>query len=74
MNRSRAVSPVALTMLALGLAANGRTFAAGLAASAAFLYHPPTALPFWLLFIAAGLSTRDFRSLAPACVRRGSAG
>ena len=38
-------------MCAAGLAAHRRLLGAGIAAGAAFLYHPPTALPFWLLFV-----------------------
>jgi hypothetical protein len=41
---------VPLLMCAMGLAAQRRHLAAGVAASAAFLYHPPTALPFWGLY------------------------
>ncbi len=38
---------VPLLICAIGLAAHRRYLAAGIAASVAFLYHPPTALPFW---------------------------
>ena len=38
---------VPLLLCALGLAAHRRYLAAGVAAAVAFLYHPPTALPFW---------------------------
>jgi hypothetical protein len=38
---------VPLLLCAIGLAAHRRYLAAGLAAAAAFLFHPPTALPFW---------------------------
>jgi hypothetical protein len=38
---------VPLLLCAIGLAAHRRHLAAGAAAAAAFLYHPPTALPFW---------------------------
>jgi hypothetical protein len=38
---------VPLLVCALGLAAHRRYLAAGTAAAIAFLYHPPTALPFW---------------------------
>ncbi|MBZ5586544.1 MAG: hypothetical protein LAQ30_31040 [Acidobacteriia bacterium] len=40
-----------LVLCAIGLTAHGRFVAAGVAAAAAFLFHPPTALPFWILFI-----------------------
>ena len=38
---------VPLLLCAIGLLAHRRYLASGIAASAAFLYHPPTALPFW---------------------------
>jgi hypothetical protein len=38
---------VPLLVCAIGLAAHRRYLAAGAAAAIAFLYHPPTALPFW---------------------------
>ncbi|HWC98811.1 MAG TPA: DUF6798 domain-containing protein [Candidatus Sulfopaludibacter sp.] len=42
---------VPLLFCAMGLAAHRRYLGASLAAAAAFLYHPPTALPFWGLFL-----------------------
>jgi uncharacterized protein DUF6798 len=41
---------VPLLICSIGLAAHRRYLAAGVAASAAFLYHPPTALPFWGIY------------------------
>jgi hypothetical protein len=41
---------VPLLVCAIGLCASRRYFAAGIAASVAFLYHPPTALPFWSVY------------------------
>ncbi|HTS27397.1 MAG TPA: DUF6798 domain-containing protein [Bryobacteraceae bacterium] len=41
---------VPLLLCGVGLAANRRYLAAGMAGAAAFLYHPPTAVPFWLVF------------------------
>ena len=38
-------------MLAIGLAARARYRAAGFAGAAAVLYHPPTALPFWGIWL-----------------------
>ncbi len=38
---------VPLLLCAVGLTAHRRYLAAGVAAAVAFLYHPPTALPFW---------------------------
>ena len=40
-----------LLMLAMGLAAKGRYRACGVAAALATLYHPPTALPFWGIWV-----------------------
>lgn len=39
-----------LILFALGLTAHGRYLAAGIAASIAFLYHPPIGYPFWLVY------------------------
>lgn len=41
---------VMLLFLATGFAAHGRDVAAGAAAALAFLYHPPTTAPFWLVY------------------------
>ncbi|MCL4402018.1 MAG: hypothetical protein M1436_05055 [Acidobacteria bacterium] len=41
---------IPLVFLALGLAAHGRDVWAGVAASLAFLYHPPSLLPFWAVY------------------------
>ncbi|MFB3828492.1 MAG: DUF6798 domain-containing protein [Bryobacteraceae bacterium] len=38
---------VPLLLLAAGMLAHGRYFVSGLAAAAAFLFHPPTVYPFW---------------------------
>jgi hypothetical protein len=40
-----------LMLLAVGLVAHERYLAAGLAASVAFLYHAPTALAFWAIYL-----------------------
>jgi len=42
---------VPLLLCGVGLAAHRRYFAAGIAGSAAFLYHAPTAAPFWAVFV-----------------------
>jgi hypothetical protein len=42
---------VPLLFLAIGLAAHKRYFAAGTAASVAFLMHPPTVVPFWAVYV-----------------------
>jgi hypothetical protein len=40
---------ISLIVLAIGLVAEERYAAGGIAAATAFLYHPPTAVPFWIL-------------------------
>lgn len=40
---------IPLVICGIGLAARGRYLAAAFAGAAAFLYHPPSALPFWLM-------------------------
>lgn len=39
-----------LVLCAIGLAAHGKYVAAGIAGACAFLYHPPAALQFWVVF------------------------
>ncbi len=41
---------VPLLLLAMGLAAHGRDILAGVAASLAFLYHPPSVVTFWAVY------------------------
>ena len=41
---------VPLLFCAIGFAAHGRDFAAGILASLAFLIHPPTVYPFWTVY------------------------
>ncbi len=41
---------VPLLLLAMGLAAHGRDILAGIAASIAFLYHPPSVVTFWAVY------------------------
>jgi hypothetical protein len=45
-------SAVAAMLLAVGLVAHGRYIAGGVAASIAFLYHPPTVCPYWAVYFA----------------------
>jgi hypothetical protein len=52
---------VPLIFCAVGLAARGRYMAGSVAASIAFLYHPPTTIPFWVVFAL----RRRWRALAP---------
>lgn len=54
-----------LIFCAIGLAAHRRDFPASIAASVAFLYHPPTTAPFWVVFLAL---TRAWRPLIPLAV------
>lgn len=49
---------ISLLVFALGLIAEERPLAAGIAASLAFLYHPPTTLLFWGLAILLVLARR----------------
>jgi len=44
-----------LLLLAMGLAAHGRDLGAGIAASVAFLYHPPSVVTFWAVYFALSL-------------------
>jgi len=67
---------VPLLFLAIGLVAHRRDVAAGTAASAAFLMHPPTVAPFWVVYLCLALarrpraerSLRAFVPLAVACI------
>jgi hypothetical protein len=52
---------VPLLVCAIGLAAHRRHLAAGTAAAMAFLYHPPTALPFWGVYFVFALWPRPER-------------
>jgi len=55
---------VPLVFSAIGLAGRRRWIASSLAGAAAFLLHPPTALPFWLVFLAVVAWRRPRRSAA----------
>lgn len=46
---------VPLIFLAVGLLSHQRFLAAGVAASAAFLFHPPTVVPFWAVYFVLAL-------------------
>jgi hypothetical protein len=50
-----------LVLLALGLLAHKQTLLAGLAGGLAFLYQPPTALPFWGIVFLAFVCDRQAR-------------
>lgn len=50
-----------LVFLALGLFAQQRPFLAALAGTLAFLYHPPTAAPFWALLFVSYVFDRGVR-------------
>jgi len=45
-------SAAPLVLLAVGLIARRRYLAGGVAGAVAFLYHPPTIYPFWLVYFA----------------------
>jgi uncharacterized protein DUF6798 len=60
---------ISLIVFALGLIAQDRNLAAGSAASLAFLYHPPTTLPFWGLAIILVIAKRlKWTILAPLAI------
>lgn len=66
---------IPLLLLAVGLVAHGRDFWAGTAAALAFLYHPPSVLPFWVVYFALTLwpakpaiMSRRILGLAPLLV------
>ncbi|HLY18120.1 MAG TPA: DUF6798 domain-containing protein [Bryobacteraceae bacterium] len=62
---------VPLTFLAIGLVAQGRNLWAAIAASAAFLMHPPAVWPFWGAFICLAVVRRKYHPLVPlagACI------
>jgi hypothetical protein len=62
---------VPLLVCAIGLGSGNRFLAAGIAGACAFLYHPPTALPFWGLFVVLLAVRRSFAGLAPLAVAIG---
>jgi len=55
---------IMLVFLAIGLSMTGRVDAAAIAAAAAFLYHAPTAIPFWTVFTIVAARARRWRALA----------
>ncbi len=60
---------ISLIVFALGLIASDRYLAAGVAGSVAFLYHPPTTLPFWGLAIILVVAKRlKWTILAPLAI------
>jgi hypothetical protein len=54
-----------LLWCAMGLAVNRRYRDAGIAGAAALLYHPPTAIPFWLLFLFILKQRKAYAGLLP---------
>jgi len=56
---------VGLVFLAIGLAAQEHLMLADIAAALAFLYHPPTVLVFWAIYLWLVLRHRDYRDLWP---------
>lgn len=60
---------ISLLVFALGLVAEKKFIAAGAAAGVAFLYHPPTALPFWgIALLLVMLKRVRWTMLAPLAV------
>lgn len=59
---------VPLLWCAMGLAVNRRYRDAGIAGAAALLYHPPTAIPFWILFVVVLMVRKAYTGFLPlAC-------
>ncbi|HLK67672.1 MAG TPA: DUF6798 domain-containing protein [Bryobacteraceae bacterium] len=59
---------VPLLVCGVGLAAHRRYLAAGVAGAAAFLYHAPTTIPFWAVFLLLLIWRKKLAALAPlAC-------
>jgi hypothetical protein len=56
---------VPLLICAVGLAAHRRYLGAGIAAAGAFLYHPPTTLPFLAVYLVLATWRRRWWGLAP---------
>jgi hypothetical protein len=56
---------VPLLICGMGLASHRRYLAAGVAGAVAFLYHPPTAAPFWALFVVVLAMRRKPSGMAP---------
>ena len=56
---------VPLLFLAIGLMARGRELSSGVAASVAFLIHPPTVIPFWIVCLWRAIARRRFRAFLP---------
>ena len=56
---------IPLVLLAIALAARGHMVWSGIAASFAFLFHPPTAASFWLVFIILAIARKQWRPLIP---------
>ena len=60
---------ISLIVFALGLIAKENFLAAGAAAAAAFLYHPPTTLPFWgIAIVLVILKRARWTILAPLAI------
>jgi hypothetical protein len=59
---------VPLLVCAMGLVARERLVGAGIVGAFAFLYHPPTVLPFWGLLAVLLVLRRKFAGLAPLAI------
>ena len=59
---------VPLLLGAMGLAAHRRFLVAGVAGALAFLYHPPTAVPFWAVFVVLLVYRKEWRGLWPLLI------
>jgi hypothetical protein len=56
---------VPLLLCGIGLAAHKRYLGAGIAGAVAFLYHPPTTIPFWVMFCVLLVLRRKFLGIVP---------
>jgi hypothetical protein len=54
-----------LVVLAIGFACHGRLVWASIAASAGLLFHAPTTIPFWIVFLWIVARRREWRALIP---------
>jgi len=66
-------SAFGMILLAVGLLGHGRFLPAGIAGSAAFLYHPPSTYPFWIVYCIAALRDSDRRERLRGLIPLGAA-
>jgi hypothetical protein len=59
---------VPLLLCGMGLASRGQYRWGAIAGAAAFIYHPPTALPFWAVFAVLLVWRREWKAFIPLAV------